>query len=80
MATKRLTIELPLDQYEFLLKEAGASGITISGFIRKLIQGSRCRLADEAAKNYQSDPLFRRRGVFDGPEDLSENHDRYLYQ
>lgn len=78
MATKRLTIELQVDQYEFLRKEAQASDTTISGLIRKLIEDLRFRLPEEARKNYQTDPLYKRHGSFDGPSDLAEHHDRYL--
>ena len=37
MATKRLTIELSVDQYELLRKQANTNGTTVSGFIRQLI-------------------------------------------
>lgn len=79
MATKRLTIELPVEQYEFLRKEARTGGTTISGLVRRLIEECRLRLPEEARKNYQTDPLFKRRGSFEGPADLAERHDRYLY-
>lgn len=79
MGTKRLTIELSVDQYELLRKQANITGTTVSGFIRKLIDDLRLNLPKEARKRYQTDPFYRRRGSFDGPEDLSENHDQYLY-
>lgn len=79
MATKRLTIELPIDQYEFLRKQASAAGTTIAGLIRRLIDDCRLRLPEEVRKNYQTDPLYKRRGSFDGPTDLAEHHDHYLY-
>lgn len=79
MATKRLTIELPIDQYEFLRKEATSLGTTIAGLIRSLIEDCRHRLPEEARTAYQTDPLYNRRGSFDGPADLAEHHDRYLY-
>lgn len=79
MATKRLTVELPIDQYEFLCKQAKIYGTTITGLIRKLINDSRLRIPEEAIKNYQTDPLYKRRGSFDGPADLAEHHDHYLY-
>jgi len=41
MATKRLTLELSIDQYEFVRKEAAAEGLTISGLIRALIDERR---------------------------------------
>ncbi len=79
MATKRLTIELSIDQYELLRKQADATGTTITGFIRRLIDDIRLRLPEEARRNYQTDPLYKRRGSFEGPTDLSEKHDHYLY-
>jgi len=79
MATKRLTIELSIDQYEVLRRQASAKGTTISGIIRRLIDDIRLRLPEEARKNYQTDSLYKRRGSFEGPHDLAENHDRYLY-
>ena len=79
MATKRLTIELSIDQYEVLRKQANSTGTTVTGFIRKLIEEFRLRVPEEARRNYQNDPLYKMRGSFDGPKDLSENHDHYLY-
>ncbi len=80
MATKRLTLELPVDQYNFLRKQASTDGTTIAGLIRKLVDDFRLRLPEDAHKNYQTDPLYKRRGSFDGPADLAEHHDRYLYE
>jgi len=79
MPVKRLNIELPLDQYEFLRKEAAARGITVSRLIRDLIATCRQSLTEELKKSYQDDPWFRRHGSFDGPDDLAEKHDLYLY-
>jgi len=79
MPTKRLTIELSTDQYEVLRKQASANGTTVSGFIRRLIDDIRLRLPEEARKKYQTDSLYKRRGSFEGPRDLAESHDRYLY-
>ena len=79
MSTKRLTIELSMDQYEFIRKEAKATETTVSGFIRKLISEWKLHPPDEITKNYKDDPLYRRRGSFDGPTDLAEHHDQYLY-
>jgi hypothetical protein len=79
MAKKRLNIELSIEQYEALRKQANASGTTVSGVIRQLIDGSREQLRTEAVKSYRSDPLYRRRGSFDGPRYLAEKHDQDLY-
>ena len=79
MAKKRLNIELSIEQYEILRKHANASGTTVSGVIRQLITSSREHLPMEAVKSYRSDPLYRRRGSFDGPRYLAEKHDQDLY-
>ena len=79
MATKRLTIELSIDQYEVLRKQANSTGTTVTGFLRKLIEEFRVRVPEEVRKNYRNDPLYKMRGSFDGPNHLSENHDHYLY-
>ena len=62
MANKRLTIELSIDQYELLRKQANTTGTTVTGFIRRLIDDIRPRLPEEARKNYQNDPLYKMRG------------------
>lgn len=79
MATKRLTIELPFDQYEFLRKEAAQRGMTISGLIRQLIENCRVHPPEAIRAMAPEDPFSRRRGSFEGPPDLAEHHDRYLY-
>jgi hypothetical protein len=78
MATKRLTLELSLDHYDFLRREADARRTTISGIIRKLIEDCRLSLVKEAIRR-EADPLYSRSGSFDGPSDLAENHNGYLY-
>lgn len=78
MANKRLTLELSTDQYEFVRKEAAAEGLTVSGFIRALIDDRRASPA-RLREHYQDDPFYKRRGSFKGPKDLSVRHDRYLY-
>lgn len=79
MSIKRLTIQLPIDQHEFLQREAKRTGIAVTEPIRRLIDDLQLR-SDEVSKVYQTDPLYQRRGSFDGPEDLSEHHDQYLYE
>jgi hypothetical protein len=79
MAKKRLNIELSIEHYETLRKQASASGTTVSGVIRQLIENSRDSLPIDAVKGYRSDPLYKRRGSFDGPRNLAEKHDQYLY-
>ncbi len=80
MGTKRLTIELSTNQYEILQREAKTAGTTISGCIRRLIEDLRSGPKGQPFLNYQEDPIYKRRGSFDGPQDLAEHHDRYLYR
>jgi hypothetical protein len=78
MASKRLTLELSIDQYEFARKEAAAAGLTVSAFIRALIDERRAS-PTHLREGYRDDPFYKRRGSFKGPKDLSVKHDRYLY-
>jgi len=80
MATKRLTLELSTHQYEILQREAKTAGITISGCLRRLIEELHSKPKSRAVKNYQADPLYKRLGSFDGPEDLAEHHNGDLYR
>jgi hypothetical protein len=79
MPVKRLNIELPVEQYEFLRQEAEAKKTTISQFLRDLIDQRKKSSAKAAKRNYAEDPFFRRKGSFDGPVDLAGKHDSYLY-
>ena len=78
MTSKRLTLELPVDQYEFVRKEAAIEGLTVSAFIRALIEQRRAS-PPRLRENFRDDPFYKRRGSFKGPKDLSVKHDRYLY-
>lgn len=79
MSVKRLTIELPVDQYDYLQKKAKANRKTIVGIIRQLIEGERKQFSLKHSTSLQTDPLYMRTGSFDGPRDLSDEHDNYLY-
>jgi hypothetical protein len=78
VANKRITLELSIDQYEFVRKEAAAEGLTVSGLIRALIDERRASPA-RLRQHYRDDPFYKRRGSFKGPKDLSVKHDKYLY-
>jgi len=79
MSAKRLNIELPVEQYEFLRQEAEAKKTTISQFLRDLIDQRKKSSAKAAKRNFTKDPFFQRKGSFDGPPDLAAKHDSYLY-
>jgi len=79
MPVKRLNVELPLDQFEFLRKEAAAQRTSMSGLLRLLIEESRARPPETIRQGLRDDPFSGRRGSFDGPPHLAEDHDKYLY-
>ncbi len=79
MAVKRLNIEIPWDQYEFLRREAARQGTTISWIIRDLIADLKDPTGKAATRDLRGDPLYTMGGRFDGPVNLSEKHDAYLY-
>jgi hypothetical protein len=79
MPSKRLNIELPIEQYEFLCQEAEEKKTTISRLLRGLIDQQRESSTKAAKKNYAKDPFFQRKGSFDGPADLAAQHDSDLY-
>jgi hypothetical protein len=79
VSTKRLNIELPSDQYDFLRKEASSVGTSVSAIVRHLVQEHRLSMPKRARRAYKDDPLYQRRGSFEGPSDLATTHDDYLY-
>lgn len=79
MAMKRLTLELPQEQYDFLQKEANLSDTTISGLLRKFIETQRYMIPKPVLKDFSNDSFAQRSGSFNGPPNLSENHDQDLY-
>ena len=79
MPAKRLNIELPIEQYEFLCQEAEEKKTTISRLLRDLIAQRKKSITIAAKTNYAKDPFFERKGSFDGPADLAAKHDSYLY-
>jgi hypothetical protein len=79
VGTKRLNIELPFEQYEFLQKEAAERGLTISALLRHLIQARQPRPSKDNRGGCTDDSFSLRRGSFDGPPNLAEEHDRTLY-
>ena len=58
MASKRMTLELSIDQYEFVRKEAAVENLTVSGFIRALIDERRASPA-RLRESYRDDPSSR---------------------
>jgi hypothetical protein len=79
MAVKRLNIEIPWEQYEVLRREAAVRGTTLSGVLRDLIAGLKEGPAGRRGRASRTDPFLSRKGSFEGPPDLAEKHDEYLY-
>ena len=80
MLVKRLNIELPGDQYEFLKKEAAARGVSVTSILRNLIEKYKSSKEEEPLE-IEEDSFFKMGASFDsGVRDLSERHDDYLYR
>lgn len=75
----RTTIMLPDDLKHRAGQLAQERGVSLAELIRELLEE---RLA-KTAKSWADDPLFAGwkpwDGPDDGPTDMAENHDRYLY-
>ncbi|MBU0567800.1 hypothetical protein KJ693_08290 [bacterium] len=79
MLVKRLNIELPGDQYEFLKQESTTRRVSVTGILRELIESYRFSKKTQRV-DVEKDPLFKLGASFDsGAGDLSERHDDYLY-
>ena len=67
-------IPLPADLRDKIEREATARGMSLPDFVRTSLEWA-------MAKKPYDDPLFADRAVYcdDGPEDMAEKHDDYLY-
>jgi hypothetical protein len=74
----RTTIMLPQELKSRALRKARSKGISLAELIRLALES---QLA-EARDPRDADPLMKDSAIFDGeaPEDLSANHDAYLYE
>ncbi|MBS3909214.1 MAG: hypothetical protein KGZ93_06265 [Actinobacteria bacterium] len=72
--SERVQLYLEPEQYQFLVREAKKEG-SLAAVVRKLIDE---RLK---GKRLEEDPIRRlsELAAEGGPEDLSEQHDRYIY-
>ena len=75
---KRTTIMLPPELKMKALQRANQMGISLG----ELIRNSLTALLHHSKEQTTDDPLFTDNNVFNdqGPQDLAENHDRYLYR
>ena len=70
---KRLTVELDEGDYAYLRERAAKEGRSVVSLLREAVERLRREGFDAT-----TDPMYPV-GSFDGPADLSEKHDRYLY-
>lgn len=71
---KRLTVELDEGDYAFLRERAAREGRSVVSLLREGI----ARLRKDGALDPAGDPMYEV-GSFEGPPDLAERHDDYLY-
>ena len=75
----RLQISLTAAQYEFLKSEAFVSNQSMASVLRKILDEV---MADRQQESLVQDPIWHVIGVateVDGPTDISERVDQYLY-
>jgi hypothetical protein len=71
---KRVNIELEDGDYRYLKARAEREGRSMVSLIREAIR----RLRGSEELDPRKDPMYEV-GSFDGPRDLAERHDKYLY-
>lgn len=76
---QRMTITLPPKLKAQAQRRAKERKVSVSDLIRESLEAA---LEPTATDRRVSDPLFTDAAVFSGdaPADLSQNHDRYLYE
>lgn len=72
---KRLNVELDERDYGYLKDRAAREGKTLIAVIREAIAGLRQADLGDA----RNDPMYEV-GSFEGPSDLADRHDDYLYR
>ena len=78
----RTQVYLPRRVYDKLQTRAGKQGLTLAVQVRAALEDYLERVEFEADDGvlHPDDPIFQMIGMIDrGPEDLSVNHDHYLY-
>lgn len=70
----RLNVELDDDRYGYLRRRADREGRSMVSIIREAID----RLRASGTADAEGDPMYAV-GSFEGPCDLAERHDEYLY-
>ena len=75
---KRINLELSDELYEKVKKRARIAETYVSSVIREAIEVYEVK---KVSHNFKKDPFFSltRKIQVEGPEDLSENHDKYIY-
>lgn len=74
---KRTTIMLPSELKIRALQKANQMGISLAELIRESLE----TILSDSKEQAINDPLFNDDDIFhdQGPRDLAQNHDRYLY-
>ncbi len=79
MGPQLLQLELSPDQAAFLEREAAARGLSVAALVQTLIAASQACAPLPGETIPAGDPLAKRLGSFDGPDDLAVAHDHTLY-
>lgn len=79
VSEKRAQLYLPQELYQKAKNVAEAENISMAALVRKALKEYFQKFQSEKEKDWEKDPLNKTIGFFEGDEDLSESHDKYLY-
>jgi hypothetical protein len=76
---KRTQLYLSLEQFHALRRIAETEKDSIAAVVRNAISEYLAKRKVVVDKGWENDPINKAIGSFEAEEDLSVNHDRYLY-
>jgi hypothetical protein len=79
VSEKRTQLYLPQELHQKAKNVAEAENISMAALVRKALKEYFQKFQSEKEKDWKKDPLNNTIGFFEGDENLSESHDKYLY-
>lgn len=77
--TKRTQLYLPITQYQAIQRVAQVEKGSVASVVREAIKDYLAKRKKILEKDWEKDPVNELIGIFEAEEDLSIDHDKYLY-
>ncbi|MBU1487164.1 hypothetical protein KKH56_03840 [bacterium] len=77
--TKRTQLYLPITQYQAIQRVARVEKESVASVVREAIKDYLAKRKKILEKDWEKDPVNELIGIFEAEEDLSIDHDKYLY-